>query len=736
MEYPTDNLQDWLAAQPDDPPPRAREGQRAALKHARVVARFLQADTPYRGLLLFHDLGSGKTCTSVAAADKAGRPVIVLLPAALESNYVEEVGKCGSVLLRQRWRGQAAAARRRAQNDRSAPDELEKLVRKHGVRWTQDADGTPFDDLRPADAAQVRAQVAATIRAQYRFVHYDGWSWDSLGQELGGKMRNPFDGHTVVVDEAHRLGSMIVNGSPMARAVYGAICAANRAKVLLLTATPISNSPAEIGALVNMAKGFRVVHTLPFEGGSNEAILRVARSHAGVDTIRAVKGVLEITMLPAGFARTGRRGVVRPSSVTDSARAVAEDLVARAGVRAEPNAMREVRTLPFPDTPEEFEREYLAEDGGLAREDDFRERVAGAVSHVANPLSSADFPRVERHVVRVAMAAAQYAEYVQQRSAEVKRETAAAKRRRSAAATGSQTDSTEETGDYKVLSRASCNFVFPSEVLADLPHAPRAAPGERARVQAKRMAALDPESFRTLARVARHAPKMALIANAVSRAAGPCIVYSDFRTAEGAGAFAFILRSLGFAQVVANREGGLDVKGRLEPGKGFVVMGSDADDVLLRAFNGDWSELPATSRKKLASVAPDNRHGEAIRVMVITSSSAQGISTKRVREVHLMEPFWNFTRIDQVVGRAVRYRSHADLPEDQRRVDTYLYVSTLTAKQRREMPSILGDDNGRTSDEMVLASAERKQRTVRAVYAVLREAAVDCKVHRIVPCRS
>lgn len=57
----------------------------------RVVDRLLQEDQP--GLIAMHGLGSGKTLTSIAAADALGMPADVVLPAALRANYQKELEK-------------------------------------------------------------------------------------------------------------------------------------------------------------------------------------------------------------------------------------------------------------------------------------------------------------------------------------------------------------------------------------------------------------------------------------------------------------------------------------------------------------------------------------------------------------------------------------------------------------------------------------------------------------------
>ena len=56
------------------------------------VKDYISKYTPYRGILLFHGLGSGKTCSSIAIAEglKHDKKVIVLTLASLRTNYVKE----------------------------------------------------------------------------------------------------------------------------------------------------------------------------------------------------------------------------------------------------------------------------------------------------------------------------------------------------------------------------------------------------------------------------------------------------------------------------------------------------------------------------------------------------------------------------------------------------------------------------------------------------------------------
>ena len=72
----------------------------------------------------------------------------------------------------------------------------------------------------------------------------------------------------------------------------------------------------------------------------------------------------------------------------------------------------------------------------------------------------------------------------------------------------------------------------------------------------------------------------------------------------------------------------------------------------------------------------ENLRGEYIQLILISSAGAEGISLSAVRQVHIMEPYWHFGRINQVFGRAIRFKSHIDFDNEiDRTVEKYLYLS-------------------------------------------------------------
>ena len=71
--------------------------------HQEFVTNYIQKNSPYRGILLYHGLGAGKTASSVAITDGLShdRKIVIMLPASLRTNYVNEIQRWGNILFRE-----------------------------------------------------------------------------------------------------------------------------------------------------------------------------------------------------------------------------------------------------------------------------------------------------------------------------------------------------------------------------------------------------------------------------------------------------------------------------------------------------------------------------------------------------------------------------------------------------------------------------------------------------------
>ena len=110
----------------------------------------------------------------------------------------------------------------------------------------------------------------------------------------------------------------------------------------------------------------------------------------------------------------------------------------------------------------------------------------------------------------------------------------------------------------------------------------------------------------------------------------------------------------------------------------------------------------------------DNKNGEKIKVVIISMTGAEGIDFKNLRQVHILEPWYNLSLIEQVLGRAVRTCSHKQLPFKKRNVEIFLY-GTLFSNSENE-----------AADLYIYRLAEMKAVQIGEVSRILKESSVDC----------
>lgn len=100
----------------------------------------------------------------------------------------------------------------------------------------------------------------------------------------------------------------------------------------------------------------------------------------------------------------------------------------------------------------------------------------------------------------------------------------------------------------------------------------------------------------------------------------------------------------------------------------------DKAQIPYAAFTG---EMPDFERQQ----AVRDYNAGKLRALLLSSAGGEGLDLKGTRQIQLLEPHFNAEKLKQVIGRGIRYQSHADLPEDQRNVTVEQYLSTMPARQ-------------------------------------------------------
>ena len=147
----------------------------------KFIRDYLSIDSPYRGILLYHGLGSGKTCSSIAVAEhlKTKKNVIILCPGSLRTNYITALmGDCGV-------------------------------------------------DYTDKDYSRI-----------YTFISYNAPNTLEQLQKISS-----LDNHTIIIEEVHNLISMMVTKSKKGPEIYRMLMEAKNVKIVGLSGTPIINYP-------------------------------------------------------------------------------------------------------------------------------------------------------------------------------------------------------------------------------------------------------------------------------------------------------------------------------------------------------------------------------------------------------------------------------------------------------------------------------------------------------------
>ena len=110
----------------------------------------------------------------------------------------------------------------------------------------------------------------------------------------------------------------------------------------------------------------------------------------------------------------------------------------------------------------------------------------------------------------------------------------------------------------------------------------------------------------------------------------------------------------------------------------------------------------------------DNKNGEKIKVVIISMTGAEGLDFKNLRQVHILEPWYNLSLIEQIIGRAVRNCSHKALEFKKRNVEIFLYGTLMNNSEEEAV------------DLYIYRLAELKAVQIGRVSRILKESSVDC----------
>lgn len=194
--------------------------------YQHFVQHYLSRRSPYKSLLLFHGLGSGKTCSAITIAEsllldhsqKEEPKILVVSPASLQTSFEEQIFSYTRYL----DYGDEAL------KNQCTEDIYRKLV--YGTK----------------DKTVIKKRIQQLIHSRYQFITYEG-----LVTYIKNRNNKPVTDKVIIVDEAHNLRQNDLEKAA-AEALVNLVENGERNRLVLLSATPMYNEPNEIFWLLSL----------------------------------------------------------------------------------------------------------------------------------------------------------------------------------------------------------------------------------------------------------------------------------------------------------------------------------------------------------------------------------------------------------------------------------------------------------------------------------------------------
>lgn len=739
----------------------------------RFVKDFMQYDSPYRGLLLYHDVGTGKTKASIVAAENliGQMKVIILLPAFLHANYNNEIKTATNSFFKldQKWTWHAYDSFKHIAHAVCETLSLtHAFVKKQGGVWVPDkgvpiASSSWFEDNK----SKIDFQLTAMINNKYKFIHYDGLNEKKIADF---KNKGVFNNKLIIVDEVHNLISGTVNGAKIKTQLYELLLFAKNTRFILLSGTPLINHPFEISFIINLLKGPQRVYKTEYPKSDSTDIEQALINNPFVDNykIEHSKNVATFQLLPDGFSFSDKQSLLVHRDPTDT-KTIIETIKTESKAPKAPSPASQLKTLVFPffvdvtkfaQAPKsrlteikeafnerfvDFEHQRIQNPLLLAR------RLSGCISYFGkNSKDYADI--VVSEPITLSMTPRQFLVYRDQRIKEIDKEAKAKQ--------GVKKDDNDLFSNkgqvYRTFTRCICNFAFPDDIerqfgiagfsKTELDVNDEVDDGDNGDVAIianhddknskyekmlkASLSKLNDQRYDLLKlpNLSSLSPKFAKIIKTLNASKGKALVYSQFRRVEGLGVLAIALNANGWSEFKLKKDGNEwvpDIKPEdVHKPHYFKYTKEDQRDALVNIFNNN---LSSSVREMFGN--KNNLHGDILKLIMITQSGAEGLSLKHVRQVHIMEPYWNEIRIQQVIGRAVRAQSHLELAVDERNVTVFRYLMQLPVDKQKQDITLSTKDKGLSTDEYIYGIAQRKDTIISQLLELMKSASVDCLVH-------
>jgi superfamily II DNA or RNA helicase len=214
----------------------------------------------------------------------------------------------------------------------------------------------------------------------------------------------------------------------------------------------------------------------------------------------------------------------------------------------------------------------------------------------------------------------------------------------------------------------------------------------------------------------------------VTKSKGIIFIYSEF-IPSGILPLSFALEHLGFEKYSGNVLDYPEWKKDSEPGTTkrepidyeWNTISQKKSGNFKRAkyitLTGNSSISPNNNEEIKELVSNRNKNGENIKIVIGNVVASEGLDLKNIREIHILDPWYHLSRIEQIIGRGIRFCSHLALNKEDRNVTVYMHVAGV-------------DKDTESIDTYTYRIAEEKASLIGKVETILKENAIDCYLNK------
>lgn len=640
----------------------------------KFIKNFLSPLTPYNGLLLFHSVGVGKTCTAISIAEQYHqlyqKPILVILSPTLIDNFKKQIFD----------------------------------ITKYDVSTNRSnlCTGTTYPDL-VLDKNIIKSDVLdkniqKIINQRYKFISYKKLvsifqkTKDKVKQQekdvskhdklFYDKIKEFFSDRLILIDEAHNLRNSSEKGTKLtAQVFWNLLKHTENVKMVLLTATPMFNNANEIVWFLNLLL-------------TNDKRPNIKMSDifdkTGALTTAGKKRLIEASRGYVSYMR-GENPFSFPMRLYPDINGDKNVIVKYPAYDLNKKKIREEDRVKFlqivgSDMQPYHRKVYDAYKKKIVIDEKLSNSLIGEDSEENNvsPMQFTD-PDIDENDTMDS---------------------------------NSGSSSTDKVGnDLQTMAQVS-NIVYPVSDLNDAMDVKKAYGAQgfnNTFINTAKKGLKYKYSSECLSKygeilsykqIGAYSPKIKKILDYVVNSQGIVFIYTNYYP-SGILPLAIALEHIGFVKYNANNLTGdnITVDDKFKGGKrpAYIILSRDNN----LSPNNDKEIEAAKSR--------ENSNGEVIKVII--SRISEGVDFKRIREVHMLEPWYNLNKCEQIIGRAVRTCSHIDLPKEERNVTIFFHATKY-------------DDTIESVDLWTYRVAENKQKRITEVEKVIKETSIDCNLNR------